>query len=49
MMLPVANGSLGTFYQIVMYTMNDNKKYHLTHGSYVVTKILAYRSDLHKV
>ncbi len=45
--LPVADGLAGTYDHIAMISVEGGKKYFLTHGQFVVTKIFAYRSDLH--
>ncbi|CAG2167256.1 unnamed protein product [Oppiella nova] len=47
MRLPVADGTFGTYDHIAMIYTESGKKYFLTHGQFVVTKIFAYRSDLH--
>ncbi|XP_054168267.1 dipeptidyl aminopeptidase-like protein 6 [Oppia nitens] len=47
--LPVADGIYGTFDHIAMIYTESGKKYFLTHGQFVVTKILTYRSDLNKI
>lgn len=47
MKLPVADGMAGTFDHVAMIYMEGNKRHFLTHGQFVVTKLLAYRSDIH--
>lgn len=47
MILPVADGASGTFDHIVMFTRNGNKRYHLTHGQFIVTKLYTHRADIH--
>ncbi|CAG2115311.1 unnamed protein product, partial [Medioppia subpectinata] len=47
MRLPVADGIFGTYDHIAMIYTESGKKYFLTHGQWVVTKLFAYRSDLH--
>lgn len=44
--LPVADGAAGTFKHVAMVMTESAKKFFLTHGQYVVTKLLAYRPDL---
>ncbi|XP_015786539.1 inactive dipeptidyl peptidase 10 [Tetranychus urticae] len=44
--LPVADGSYGTFDHIIMFIRKGNKRYHLTHGQFVVTQLYTHRSDL---
>jgi len=47
MKLPVADGAAGSFDQVAMIYFEGNKRYWLTHGQNVVTKLLYYRPDLH--
>ena len=47
MKLPVADGAAGTFDHVSQVYFEGNKRHFLTHGQHVVTKILAYRQDLH--
>lgn len=47
MKMPVADGKNGNFDHVVMIsTSNSQKRHYLTHGSMVVTKLIAYRSDI---
>lgn len=45
--MPVADGSNGYFDHVVMVYLSGAKKHFLTHGSIVVTKLIAYRPDIH--
>lgn len=45
MILPVADGSAGTFDHIIMFSRKENKRFHLTHGRFVVTKMYCYRLE----
>lgn len=47
--LPVTDGTYGTYDQIAMIYTESGKKYFLTHGLFVVTKMFAFRSDLNKL
>ncbi|XP_074599103.1 inactive dipeptidyl peptidase 10-like [Brevipalpus obovatus] len=45
MIMPVADGPSGTYDHIIQFTRRGNvKRYHLTHGQYVVTKLYAHRN-----
>lgn len=47
--LPVQDGTHGAFMHVAMLTVQGNQRHFLTHGQYVVTKILAHRPDLNKL
>lgn len=44
--LPVADGMAGTFDHVKMI-YEDGRSHFITHGQFVVTKLLYYRHDIH--
>ena len=49
MRMPMADGAAGTFTHVSMNYMHSSKRHFLTHGPYVVTKLLTYSQDTHKL
>nr|XP_042904478.1 inactive dipeptidyl peptidase 10-like [Parasteatoda tepidariorum] len=47
--LPVADGKAGRFRHVASFDFNSGRKDFLTHGSYDITKILAYLEEDHSV